>query len=359
MSSEPQDQPIERELFWKRIARRWSGRGRLRSVLIIVLAVLANINMPYNTIGLGLFLFGLLVHIASKGHLIRNTELCQSGPYGWIRHPFYLSNLLIDLGLILYSGLPWVALAYLIVFPLAYLPRLLAEEEMLRKKYPGQFPQYEECTPRFFPGRLPRLHSWLSSVVYERLRLENEISRAIRLCAYPFLLATCYLLRTTSINAYSDLSLITFLGLTAASLLIVSKVIHVFVEDGQSRDHLRALGLLRYIWIVLPVLCIFPDPHLSAQRYSELLPFAGGILFLFAMIIQALPTTATVYWITIPAAVGFGFLAGQPSVIPVLITIIWAGWFFCPAEAQPRHIVPGVVVPSISVMLHTICEQFH
>ena len=59
--------------------------------------------------GLPLSLIGMLIRVWAAGHLAKNEDLAQSGPYGHVRNPLYLGSLFLAGGLV-YGGRSWVVL---------------------------------------------------------------------------------------------------------------------------------------------------------------------------------------------------------------------------------------------------------
>jgi len=75
------------------------------------------------------------------------------GPYGFVRHPLYVGNFLIGLGLLIIFNAP---LAYVIVLPslaLLYWSVTAEEEERLEKKWGAAYLEYRTQVPRFLAWR--------------------------------------------------------------------------------------------------------------------------------------------------------------------------------------------------------------
>jgi len=75
------------------------------------------------------------------------------GPYSFVRHPLYVGNFLIGLGLLIVFNAP---LAYLIVLPslaLLYWSVTAEEEERLEKKWGAAYLEYQTQVPRFLVWR--------------------------------------------------------------------------------------------------------------------------------------------------------------------------------------------------------------
>jgi protein-S-isoprenylcysteine O-methyltransferase Ste14 len=83
-------------------------------------------------------------------------SLISSGPYDFIRNPYYLSNALEIIGVPLAVGSPLAAgVALLIYWPCLYL-RIVLEERALLEDLGGTFAKYMRRVPRFLPKRFWR-----------------------------------------------------------------------------------------------------------------------------------------------------------------------------------------------------------
>lgn len=104
-----------------------------------------------------LLVLGSLLHVWAKGCLEQNQRLTTAGPYRFSRNPFYLANLLVDLGLCALIGRVWVALPYLLLWWIAYRETIEQEEERLARLFPAEFGRYAAAVPRLIPTgrRLP------------------------------------------------------------------------------------------------------------------------------------------------------------------------------------------------------------
>ncbi len=96
-------------------------------------------------------LAGSGLHFWSKGILEQNLRLITAGPYRWTRNPFYLANLLIDLGLCFVIGRFWVGFVFLPIWVYAYHETIGREEQRLLSLFPDEFSRYREAVPRLLP----------------------------------------------------------------------------------------------------------------------------------------------------------------------------------------------------------------
>lgn len=133
--------------------------------------------------GWGLICFGvsllgqgvraMTVGFTPKGTSGRNTSegqvaetLNQTGIYSVVRHPLYLGNFLMWLGLFLFIGLWWFVLICALAYWLYYERIMYAEEEFLRRRYTSRYETWASRTPAF----LPRLSGWVPSPLEFSLR---------------------------------------------------------------------------------------------------------------------------------------------------------------------------------------------
>ena len=108
----------------------------------------------------------LTVGFTPKGTSGRNTDagqvaetLNQTGIYSVVRHPLYLGNFLMWLGLFMFIGIWWFVLICALAYWLYYERIMYAEEEFLRRLYTSRYEAWASRTPAF----LPRLSGWLPS----------------------------------------------------------------------------------------------------------------------------------------------------------------------------------------------------
>ncbi len=88
-----------------------------------------------------------------SGHLrvTETQELIRSGPYGFVRHPAYLSYIMMSLGIgIGYSSLIGVCSVPLILLP-AFIYRIRVEEALLVNQFGERYLDYASHTSRLFP----------------------------------------------------------------------------------------------------------------------------------------------------------------------------------------------------------------
>lgn len=108
---------------------------------------------------LGQFIRAYSVGFAAKNTSGRNTSVGQvadslnsTGIYSTVRHPLYLGNFFMWLGIALFTANFWFIIAFLFMYWLYYERIMYAEEEFLRDKYGNTYTQWAEQTPAIIPS---------------------------------------------------------------------------------------------------------------------------------------------------------------------------------------------------------------
>lgn len=98
---------------------------------------------------------GFCGRIWASGYLVKNDALTTTGPYGYVRNPIYVFNLLLGLGLVLISGLYWAVVLLAALYWVCYSPGMRIEEENLRRRYGSAFDAYALAVPLIAPRLSP------------------------------------------------------------------------------------------------------------------------------------------------------------------------------------------------------------
>ncbi len=181
------------------------NRGGLRFFLVLVALLFGTLLYRATTArsilaGLPILCVGVFIHTWAKGCLRQNQVVAMTGPYRFVRHPFYLANALIDAALVVMAG--WIPLA--IVLPVwwlaIYIPVIRGEERYLSEKFPDVYPDYRRRVACLIPWRRPLPYSG------EGFRWSNpniaggeELPRAVRILAYPLLFFVAHGLRESGL----------------------------------------------------------------------------------------------------------------------------------------------------------------
>jgi protein-S-isoprenylcysteine O-methyltransferase Ste14 len=104
--------------------------------------------------GLPVAFAGLVLRAWAAGHLEKNRDLAQSGPYAHVRNPLYLGTLTVAAGFAIASRRWELAALFAVVFGLVYLPVVELEEQHLRKLFPS-FEEFARRVPKLVPRLTP------------------------------------------------------------------------------------------------------------------------------------------------------------------------------------------------------------
>jgi len=107
---------------------------------------------------LGQIIRAIAIGTASKHTSGRNTKeqvaeaLNTKGIYSLVRHPLYLGNYLMWIGIVIYVLNPWYALVVSLLFWLYYERIMFAEERFLERKFGESYIKWSNTVPAFLPS---------------------------------------------------------------------------------------------------------------------------------------------------------------------------------------------------------------
>ena len=281
------------------------NRGGLRFYLVttalIAGTLIARATSPRTIlIGLPLLLLGVWLHTWAKGCLRQNRVVATTGPYRFVRHPFYLANALIDGGLVVMAG--WWPLA--VVLPLwwlaIYVPVIRGEERYLAEKFPGEYPEYKRRVPCFIPWRRP-LPPLASGHPGDGFRWSNpniaggeELPRVVRILAYPLLFFVIGGLRAGPLYSGEGLPWLND-GWNLAGLagLIMLYVLAWELHGHQRQQRWVLPRAMRHPMLrvvasaaLLAAVCYVPAPRTNLENYvpgHHVLMVVGAVLLLLSV----------------------------------------------------------------------------
>lgn len=111
------------------------------------------IGLSFTAFGYFLFIWSVIARgrYATSWEMPENHKLVTWGPYRYVRHPAYLAYF------ILFIGLPLILLNLIAIIPLIAVPGYIRianiEEELLIKRFGGEYQRYQRTTGKFFPKR--------------------------------------------------------------------------------------------------------------------------------------------------------------------------------------------------------------
>ncbi|HON18084.1 MAG TPA: isoprenylcysteine carboxylmethyltransferase family protein [Salinivirgaceae bacterium] len=117
----------------------------------------------YEYICLAISILGLIIRINAVGYSQPNTsgrntsegqvadEINQTGLYSLVRHPLYLGNFFMWLGVAMLTANPWFILTFILTYWVYYERIIFAEEQFLRAKFKEKYTEWVSRTPAFIP----------------------------------------------------------------------------------------------------------------------------------------------------------------------------------------------------------------
>jgi protein-S-isoprenylcysteine O-methyltransferase Ste14 len=116
----------------------------------------------WELICLGISLLGLAIRAITVGHAPARTsgrnarrqvanELNTTGMYSIVRHPLYLGNFFIGLGISFVLFVWWLPAIYSLLFCVYYERIMFTEEMFLHRKFGAAFDDWAAATPAFWP----------------------------------------------------------------------------------------------------------------------------------------------------------------------------------------------------------------
>jgi len=141
-----------------------ASRQLLGILLVVVFSIFAKPLLPLFYAGVPLVVAGVAVRLWASGHIKKNKILATDGPYGFVRHPLYVGNILILAGFVLCSGLWWAAAAAGAFFLLYYPTAIEYEDRKLESIFGEQWRKWRAETkaliPRLNPGPAEEKGHW-------------------------------------------------------------------------------------------------------------------------------------------------------------------------------------------------------
>ncbi|MGR3810429.1 methyltransferase family protein [Jiulongibacter sp. NS-SX5] len=140
--------------------------------LLVALAVFVNevlkenqtlFSQNYWFFSLGVGLFGLLIRVFTVGFTPKNTsgrntaegqvadELNETGIYSIVRHPLYVGNYFMWLGVAMLTANLWFIVAFTLTYWVYYERIMYAEEAFLRGKFGEKYTDWALGRPAFVP----------------------------------------------------------------------------------------------------------------------------------------------------------------------------------------------------------------
>ena len=191
-------------------------------------------------------MLGLFIRIYTVGHTPKNTSgrntaegqvadvLNTTGIYSTVRHPLYLGNFFMWLGIAFLTANAWFVVAFVFAYWVYYERIMYAEEQFLTRKFGNQYTEWASQTPAFIPSFSKFNGAQLSFSWKKVLKKEKNGLFAVFLVIY---LMNCWVAYLTTGAYYSTKSWSLWAMVISGVLYFVLKMFKsytkVFDEDGR------------------------------------------------------------------------------------------------------------------------------
>ncbi len=136
-------------------------RGFTPVPVILIVIIFAEPSVTSFLWGISLMVIGEIVRIsgvsyaggATRTRNVGAPQLVTNGPFGYVRNPLYIGNILMYSGAAVIANvwLPWLIFAVLIFFGIQYHLIVKLEEEKLENLFGQAYLDYKKQVPRFIP----------------------------------------------------------------------------------------------------------------------------------------------------------------------------------------------------------------
>jgi protein-S-isoprenylcysteine O-methyltransferase Ste14 len=149
---------------------RWRGMLPLGALGLILAVIVLNPaaqpswahGVAWQAACVSVSLFGLAVRVWTVGRVPEDTSrrstrerqassLNRTGPYSVVRHPLYLGNFGMWLGLTMAPGVWWLAAIVSLAYALYYERIMFAEEQFLHERFGQEYLDWTAQTPAIIP----------------------------------------------------------------------------------------------------------------------------------------------------------------------------------------------------------------
>lgn len=144
----------------------------------------AEVDQALNAVGLVLCGLGALVRFvtvaavpagtSTQSRQLQSHALNTEGPYAVVRHPLYLGNLFITVGLLCIAHDPWAWTLGFGYFLLSHALIIRAEEALLRRTFTTRYDEWAARVPAWWP-RLSQLGALRGPFAWKRA-LQREVN---------------------------------------------------------------------------------------------------------------------------------------------------------------------------------------
>ena len=160
----------------------WYKRRKHRQfagvALVLLFTALGTPTLTVWSAGAIVVTIGMLVRLWASGIVVKNEILATSGPYGFVRHPLYVGNVLIGLGFCLASGLWWSWAAFAALFLYFYPHTIRYEDQKLHRLFGEPWERWSAKTRALWPRLTPYVDEVAGDAPATRARWSLKLSLA-------------------------------------------------------------------------------------------------------------------------------------------------------------------------------------
>lgn len=127
-------------------------------------SIYENCTVHYELICQTISFIGVFIRVYTVGYTPRNTSgrntkegqvaetLNTTGLYSMVRHPLYLGNFFMWLGIAFYTGHTWFIVSFILFYWIYYERIMYAEEQFLERKFGTVYTEWAKKVPPFIPN---------------------------------------------------------------------------------------------------------------------------------------------------------------------------------------------------------------
>ncbi|HPF98680.1 MAG TPA: isoprenylcysteine carboxylmethyltransferase family protein [Kiritimatiellia bacterium] len=366
----------EKEPLLMRI-RGVSRRGLTLVILGLIAAGWVQFDLRAFVAGGLVLLLGLAIHFYAKGCLIRKKVVTTVGPYRWVRHPFYLGNLVVDTGLCIMSGSALLFLVYFIIFLIGYTATMRDEERILTEIHGDAYREYAKRVPRLFPVRGAAPPMGEGEFSWEKIIREHELARGLRIVMYPAMFWVAFSVRSqweAGMDTWGILSGQAGLNLVALSMLVAVYLIARTQDLVATRLERINLPLRAKLggaarWLMIPaVVALAVAARCLPVAASKTVCWTGLALVVVGVLIRAAgefgvkgPASSwtrfvfkPAYFGDVVAVCGLATLGGIYWLVPAIFAVLISAHAFLVAQVERGGSVRTVGGPLARVLFAVV-----
>ena len=201
-----------------------------------------------------------------------HAEPITAGPYSWVRHPLYLSNFLLGLGIILATGWwPMVAIYGLVFLPLHWVIAR-SEEVHLTGLYGAKYETYRRTVPAILPLRRFRGPRYGSRSRYKLKKGKENIKSAAYLAGMLAFLLVKSLRHAVRLQVLPPLPW--RVALLAAGVSVAAIALRPNVRSKWLRVFLTILCVVCMLLVIVHVPGVLPAPVVTTVPAVSVSPAA-------------------------------------------------------------------------------------